>query len=263
MTCLTSPIRALWESKYLSLLEPTPEGRHYSGGADAAVIFGGGWAGSSIFNFFSNRLSSGSGSVWWVSTSSRSSVVGRCTSIICTAANFSSTLRGVSPGARHLPQAGSSFFPCTIVEMPARLVSPADRHEVIDANPLNDEKLARAIGLAVRVMRRLRRYRAAVARQQPVDVAWRSRLDHDWPLQANKTVADLAVVMPWYALSGGKAQHLDAQIRTLGNQLAACDRVIAAVARLHRLVPSCVPATLEAISRVRVRFSPLLVPMAT
>src|SRR5438105_15665365 len=73
-------------------------------------------------------------------------------------------------------------------------------------------------------MRRLRRYGAALARQQPIDVV-RSRLDHHRPLQANKTVADLAVVMPRYALPGGKAQHLDAQIRALGDQLAACDRV--------------------------------------
>ena len=51
--------------KYLSLLEPTPEGRHYSGVSDAGAveILGGGWAGSSSFNFFSNRLSSGSGSL--------------------------------------------------------------------------------------------------------------------------------------------------------------------------------------------------------
>ena len=51
--------------KYLSLLEPTPEGRHYNefGAGGAAVILGGGWAGSSSFNLFSNRLSSGSGSV--------------------------------------------------------------------------------------------------------------------------------------------------------------------------------------------------------
>jgi len=123
-----------------------------------------------------------------------------------------------------------------IGEMSAGL-APADRHEVVHANPLHDEKLAGAIGLAVHVMCRLRRYRAALARQQPVDVTRRSRLDHHWPLQANKTVADLAVVMPRYALPGGKAQYLDAQIRALGNQLAACDRIIAAVARLHRLVP--------------------------
>jgi len=53
------------EPKYLNLLEPAPKGRHYSGvgGAVAAVILGGGWAGSSSLNFFSNRLSSGSGSV--------------------------------------------------------------------------------------------------------------------------------------------------------------------------------------------------------
>src|SRR6516162_2076262 len=66
--------------------------------------------------------------------------------------------------------------------------------------------------------------------------------------------------MPRYALLGSKAQHLDAQIRALGNQLAACNRVIAAVARLHRLVPSCVSATLEEFSRVRHDFDPLLVP---
>ena len=54
-----------WEPKYLSLLEPTPEGRHYSGvgGTGAAVILGGGWAGSSSLSFCSNRRSSASGSV--------------------------------------------------------------------------------------------------------------------------------------------------------------------------------------------------------
>ena len=53
------------EPKYLSLLEPTPEGRHYSGvgGTGVAVILGGGWAGSSSLSFCSNRRSSASGSV--------------------------------------------------------------------------------------------------------------------------------------------------------------------------------------------------------
>src|SRR4051812_40739561 len=51
--------------KWLRLLRPTPKGRHYSGigGTGPAVILGGGWAGSSSLSFFSNRLSSGSGSV--------------------------------------------------------------------------------------------------------------------------------------------------------------------------------------------------------
>jgi len=53
--------------------------------------------------------------------------------------------------------------------------SPADRHEVVHANALHDEELARAVGLAVHVMRRLRRYRAALARHEPIDVARRSR----------------------------------------------------------------------------------------
>src|SRR5205085_9938623 len=115
------------------------------------------------------------------------------------------------------------------VELSGAPSSPADRHEVVYPNALHDEELARAIGLAVHVMRGLRRYRAALARQEPMGVARRSRLDHHRPLEANETVADLAVVMPRYALPGRKAQHLDAQIGALGNQLTACDRVIAAV----------------------------------
>jgi len=117
------------------------------------------------------------------------------------------------------PRLAPAFPSPHMGEMPERLASPADWHEVVDANPLHDEKLARAIGLAVHVMCRLRRYRAALARQHPVDVARRARLDHHWPLQASETVADLAVVVPWYALSDGEAQHLDAQIGALGNQL--------------------------------------------
>jgi hypothetical protein len=42
------------------------------------------------------------------------------------------------------------------------------------------------------------------------------------------------MVVPRHALPGRKTQNLDAQIGALGDQLAACDRVIAAVARLHR-----------------------------
>ena len=81
----------------------------------------------------------------------------------------------------------------------------------------------RTIGRAVHVVRRLRRYRAALARQEPVNVAGRSRLDHHWPLQANEAVADLAMVMPWNALSGRKGQHLHTQIGAFGDQFAAGD----------------------------------------
>src|SRR5271170_3159943 len=51
--------------KWLRLLRPTLKGRHYSGigGTGPAVISGGDWAGRSSFSFFSNRVSSGSGSV--------------------------------------------------------------------------------------------------------------------------------------------------------------------------------------------------------
>ncbi|MCA1602301.1 MAG: hypothetical protein LC776_11875 [Acidobacteria bacterium] len=50
-----------------------------------------------IFRLFDDT---GSGWVYRVRTSSRPSVVGMCTSSICTAANF--TLRGVNPGAKGL-----------------------------------------------------------------------------------------------------------------------------------------------------------------
>jgi hypothetical protein len=42
--------------------------------------------------------------------------------------------------------------------------------------------------------------------------------------------------MPRHAPAGGKGQHLHAQIGTLGDQLTTGDRLIAAVAGLHRSV---------------------------
>ena len=72
------------------------------------------------------------------------------------------------------------------MEVPGATNSPADRHEVVYANALHDEEPARAIGLTVHVMRGLRWYRAALARQEPIDVARRSRLDHHRPLEQTK-----------------------------------------------------------------------------
>ena len=72
------------------------------------------------------------------------SVVGRCTSIICTAANFSSTLRGVSPGAsqdkrkalvweieRKLAEDGvrTIIFYAPARKLPAARCEGADDHE--------------------------------------------------------------------------------------------------------------------------------------
>jgi len=99
--------------------------------------------------------------------------------------------------------------------------SPADRNEVVHADALHDEKLARAIGLAMHLMRGLRRHRTALARQETIDVARCPCLDHHRPLKTNEAVADVSVVMPRHALAGRKGQHLHAQIRTLGDQLVA------------------------------------------
>src|SRR3984893_10009767 len=107
----------------------------------------------------------------------------------------------------------------------------------------------------------LRRYCATLARQEPIDAARRSRLDHHRPLEANEAVADLAVVMPRHALPGCKAQHLDAQIGALGDELAASNLVITAVAPLHRSFPSSVPRA-DFVARSH-NFDPLPVSMTT
>jgi hypothetical protein len=73
------------EAKLLGTHEAAPEGRHYKGwtwAASAAVIFGGGWAGRSSLRRSRSSINSGSGWVYRVRRSSRSSVVGMCTSII-------------------------------------------------------------------------------------------------------------------------------------------------------------------------------------
>src|SRR2546430_17076251 len=73
------------------------------------------------------------------------------------------------------------------------------------------------------------------------------------PLKKNEAVANLGVVMPRHALSRRKGQHLHTQIGTLGYQLAASDRIIAAAAGLHRSVlPD--PDTLQKTSRLATIF---------
>ena len=59
--------------------------------------------------------------------------------------------------------------------------SSADRNEVVHADALHDEKLARAIRLPVHIMRGLRWHRAALTRQKTIDVTWRPCLDHHRP----------------------------------------------------------------------------------
>ena len=61
--------------------------------ACAAVIFGGGCARQSGLEFLEQQLQFGLGLRVARELSSHPSVVGTCTSIICTAENFSSTLR--------------------------------------------------------------------------------------------------------------------------------------------------------------------------
>ena len=56
---------------------------------------------------------------------------------------------------------------------------------------LHDEKPARAVGLAVHVMRGLRRDCASLARQETIDVARCACLHHYRPLKTNEAVADL------------------------------------------------------------------------
>src|SRR5580693_9463469 len=84
----------------LSFRARTLKGLHYGGGCGAicaVVILGGDCAGNASLSLSSSKRSSASGSVYRVSSNSRPSVVGTCTSVICIAANFSMTLRGGEP----------------------------------------------------------------------------------------------------------------------------------------------------------------------
>src|SRR6516165_2377780 len=92
--------------------------------------------------------------------------------------------------------------------------SSTDRNEVVHVHALHDEKPARAVGLAVHVMRGLRRHRASLARQETIDVARCACLDHHRPLKTNEAVADLCMVMPRHALAGRKGQHLQCKRAT-------------------------------------------------
>src|SRR5439155_27139898 len=88
-----------------------------------------------------------------------------------------------------------------------------------------------------------------ITQHELLDGTWCTCLDHHRPLKANKAVANLGVVMPRHTLSRRKGQHLHTQIGTLGYQLAASDRIIAAAAGLHRsILPD--PETLQKISRL-------------
>ena len=91
--------------------------------------------------------------------------------------------------------------------------SSTDRNEVVHAHALHDEKPARAVGLAVHVMRGLWRHRASLARQETIDVARCVCLHHHRPLKTNEAVADLCVV-PRHALAGRKGQHLQCKRAT-------------------------------------------------
>jgi elongation factor G len=81
------------------------EGLHYKTGAGGRadlfedVMRGGGCGGKSSLSCLSSSFWSALSSVWRLRISVRPSVVGKCTSSICTAAILSSTARDVRPGA--------------------------------------------------------------------------------------------------------------------------------------------------------------------
>jgi len=122
-----------------------------------------------------------------------------------------------------------------------------DRHEVVDSDALDDEKLARPVILAVHVMRRLRRDGAALAGKQPVHRMRRPRLDHHRPLETDEAVGDRAVIVPGHALPLREGQHHDAQIGAFRHRLAAGDHIIAARALFHEGSPSLPSLTCVAV----------------
>src|SRR5204863_7672408 len=91
--------------------------------------------------------------------------------------------------------------------------------------------------LAVHVMRRLGRHRAALTRFEDIFVPRRSRLDDHRAFETHEAVGGVAMVVPRNALAGGECQYRDAQIGAFGDDLAAGDLVTAAIAILHRSIP--------------------------
>jgi len=113
----------------------------------------------------------------------------------------------------------------------------ADREEVVDPDALHDQELARTHLLAMHVMRRLGRHRAALARFEDIFVPRRSHLDDHRAFETHEAVGDVAMVVPRNALAGGESQYRDAQIGAFGDDLAAGDLVTAAIAILHQSIP--------------------------
>src|SRR2546425_6393453 len=113
--------------------------------------------------------------------------------------------------------ARSPRLACRATSTPSRrplsaAVLSADRNEVVEPDPLDDQELARAAVDALDMMGGLRRYRAALPRFQAIEVPRRAGLDHHRTLEADKAVADLVVVMPRDFLPGRQGQYRDAHI---------------------------------------------------
>src|SRR5947207_15679602 len=123
----------------------------------------------------------------------------------------------------------------------------AHREEVVDPDALHDRELARAHLVAMHVMRRLGRHRAALARFEDVLVSRRSRLDDHRAFETHEAVGDVAVVVPRNVLAGGKSQNRDAQIGAFGDDLAAGDLVAAAITILHQSMPSLLTVRIAGI----------------
>src|SRR5437879_1746692 len=116
----------------------------------------------------------------------------------------------------------------------------ADRDEIVDPDALHDQEFAGAHLLAVDVMGGLWWHRATLAGFEEVFVPRRPRLDHHRALEADKAVADLAVIMPGNALAGREGQDRDADVGALGDDLTGSDLVTPAIPVLHSAAPRCV-----------------------
>src|SRR5262249_2631571 len=122
-----------------------------------------------------------------------------------------------------------------------------DRIVVIDAHALQHEKTARPVVLAVNVVRRLGRNRAAVSAIQLVLCARRSRLHHHRPTQAEEFIADLRMPLPGNTLSGGERQHYDAHVCPFHHRLKSGNLKPSTLrTSLHRLVSQFKSAAVSA-----------------
>jgi hypothetical protein len=94
-------------------------------------------------------------------------------------------------------------------------------------------------------------------------VPWRACLDHHGAFETDEGVGDFAMIMPGNALPGSKRKHLDPKIRSVCDQFAMGDLVIAACVPRHPILLVELSSVRSAAKAVRRRGCRSLADLST